>query len=181
MAALLTYATVAVFIILRMMMILGKKKIKDHPLAPLLKRMNSDTIHFSGRALEEDHAWWTLVTATLDHANWSHLANNALMLVCMGPELEQLCGLVFFLVLFTATGAAGWLLNLFLLKWQYQGDDWNYVAKFQSSVGSSTATYGMAGFLALYAPSTCVVGALGCPSWVWLALLFFFPCLVTDH
>eukprot|EP00615_Pteridomonas_danica_P003872 CAMPEP_0114332156 /NCGR_PEP_ID=MMETSP0101-20121206/2890_1 /TAXON_ID=38822 ORGANISM="Pteridomonas danica, Strain PT" /NCGR_SAMPLE_ID=MMETSP0101 /ASSEMBLY_ACC=CAM_ASM_000211 /LENGTH=91 /DNA_ID=CAMNT_0001462727 /DNA_START=183 /DNA_END=455 /DNA_ORIENTATION=- len=89
------------------------------------------------------------------------------MLCLGGEELEELVGTFNIILFFFLTGAAGWLTTMCVTRYRYQGEMWDYAAKFQFSVGSSPATYGLATILATIAPDMCSCSALSMPPWVW--------------
>ena len=157
-----------------------------------------DDIDFSGVSVEEGK-WWVSITATFDHASTSHLVNNMVMLLSFAPQLEEtlgaaavtgggdsssdrsrILGALLVWLLFALTGAAGWLLTLLRLKRQHRGEDWAFAARYQVSVGSSPATYGMLAFLAAVNPEHCVRRFAGLPPWLWVTALLCGPQLFSE-
>mmetsp|Transcript_96603 Transcript_96603/g.201898 ORF Transcript_96603/g.201898 Transcript_96603/m.201898 type:complete len:301 (-) Transcript_96603:299-1201(-) len=144
---------------------------------PALVRLESSELHVSGSALEEGH-WWVLITATLDHADRPHLINNMIMVACLGEPLESLLGPWLLLVLYFFTGVVGWAATLADARRKFDAELWDCAAKFQTSVGSSPATYGLAGFLAIAWPDAACAQAFGLPACLWLLALCACPALV---
>ena len=177
--------------------------------SPLTKRLRAaiqnweDDVDFSGVSVE-DGKWWVWISATFDHASTSHAVNNMVMLASFAPQLEdvlaravasaavdgsssgdvgagsRLVGALLLWALFVATGAAGWLLTLRLLKHRHRGEDWAFAARYQVSLGSSPATYGMLAFLAVTAPGRCVCRTFGLPAWAWVTALACGPQLFSE-
>jgi membrane associated rhomboid family serine protease len=119
-----------------------------------------------------------VVSATFDHGDARHLINNMFHIACFAPALEARIGSTRLWIGFVVTGAGGWLTNLALLRWRHRGEQWEYNAKYQSSTGSSPATYGLTALLATFCPDACtceiVVGGRVLPPWLLLALLMVF-------
>ena len=61
--------------------------------------------------------WWRLVSAIFIHIGLIHLFFNSYALMFIGPLLEDLLGRERFLVIYISTGAAGFLLSTFILKY----------------------------------------------------------------
>jgi len=78
--------------------------------------------------------WWRLVTAMFLHASLLHIGMNLWCLFDLGPEVESLFSTPKFLVLYLATGVAGFVLSL---AWSPYG----------LSVGASGAILGLIGVL----------------------------------
>ena len=78
--------------------------------------------------------WWRLVTAMFLHAGLLHIAINLWCLIDLGPTVESLFSTTKFIVLYLATGIAGFLLSLW---WSPYG----------LSVGASGAILGLVGIL----------------------------------
>ncbi len=78
--------------------------------------------------------WWRLVTAIFLHGGLLHIAMNLWCLVDVGSEVESLFSTSKFIVVYLATGVAGFLLSL---AWNPKG----------SSVGASGAILGLVGVL----------------------------------
>ena len=142
----------------------------------LLSRLHSDNVHFSGAALDEKK-FWTLLTATIDHGDWSHLVNNMIMFGLSAGPLERIVGPWLLCASFFTTGALGWLFSLQHLYKKFP--EQQFIAKFQSSVGSSPATYGLVGMLIVLNPNACCASLDGSfPSWLGIILLWSLPlCL----
>lgn len=87
------------------------------------------------------------------------------MLCWFGEEVEKLIGGFAFVLLYVATGVAGWCTTFMYLRIRHS-DVWEFAAKFQSGIGSSPATYGIGAFLAAAKPASCSLSSLGIPSWV---------------
>jgi rhomboid protease GluP len=78
--------------------------------------------------------WWRLVTAIFLHAGLLHIGFNLWCVFDLGPEVESLFSTTKFIVLYLATGVAGFLLSLW---WSPLG----------MSVGASGAILGLIGIL----------------------------------
>ena len=78
--------------------------------------------------------WWRLVTAMFLHAGLLHIGMNLWCLFDLGPEVESLFSTTKFLVLYLATGVAGFILSLW----------WS---PFGLSIGASGAILGLVGIL----------------------------------
>ena len=78
--------------------------------------------------------WWRLVTAIFLHAGLLHIGMNMWCLVDLGPEVESLFNTTKFIVLYLATGVAGYVLSLW---WSPGG----------LSIGASGAIMGLIGIL----------------------------------
>jgi rhomboid protease GluP len=109
--------------------------------------------------------WWRLVTAIFLHAGLLHIAFNLWCIFDLGPEVESLFTATKFLVLYLATGAAGFLLSLW----------WS---PFGMSVGASGAILGMIGILI---GASFHLGQLGktyrSMLWRWVLYIFIFGLL----
>jgi hypothetical protein len=131
---------------------------------------------FMGARLEEGR-WWVYLTATVGHNSWSHIVNNMLHFACIGPALEARVGPWWMLVFYFATGAGGWLFRLQLLQVQYpkESEGWKFVARYQDSIGSSPATYGLTHLLASLAPASHTSTAFALSPSALISLLYFLP------
>ncbi len=157
------------------------------PAVPALRRIVSDEVNFSGDALESGK-FWVWVTASLSHASMSHLVNNMLMMIPVMGDLEAAfartafgsaaLGGALLIALYAGTGMAGWALTLRYNR-SLSPELWDAVVKFQSSCGSSPATYGLVFCLACAAPGLRVSATLGLPSWAWVWLVWFAPAFCT--
>lgn len=78
--------------------------------------------------------WWRLVTAMFLHAGLLHIGMNMWCLMDLGPQVESLFSTPKFIVLYLATGIAGFLLSIW---WAPMG----------LSVGASGAILGLVGIL----------------------------------
>ena len=67
------------------------RKKERHSPPPLLTKLETSDVEFSASALAQG-SWWVLVSATFDHADYRHLVNNMLHLVCVAPALEARVG-----------------------------------------------------------------------------------------
>jgi rhomboid protease GluP len=83
------------------------------------------------------HQWWRLVMPIFLHANLLHIGMNTLVLLDLGPPLEELYGSARYLFLYVATGILGFVASTV----------WDIVARggMGSSVGASGAIMGLAG------------------------------------
>jgi rhomboid protease GluP len=57
------------------------------------------------------HEWWRLVTAVFLHGGLIHIGFNMMVLMDIGPVVEEIYGAARFLFLYIATGVAGYLLS----------------------------------------------------------------------
>jgi hypothetical protein len=89
--------------------------------AKQLEWFDADNVHCSGAQIEAGKLW-VFITPSFDHANLPHIVNNMIMFVVCAPELEHQIGPAMMVVVYLSTGAAGWLLNYVLLKWQFRND-----------------------------------------------------------
>ena len=76
--------------------------------------------------------WWRLITATFLHGGLIHIGFNMVILMDIGPVVEEVYGSARFLFLYTVTGVIGFLLS------SYMG---------HSSVGASGAILGLVGLM----------------------------------
>lgn len=145
-------------------------------------RIPSEEFYVSGKQVVDDGKWYSLILATLGHASRGHLLNNVAMFLCVAPQVEQLIGEAGLVVLFFSTGLAGWIGTLLFTRFAH-ADMWKLgVAQFQTSIGSSPATYGVAMFASLcLGPEIATSVAFGMPNWLWLATLIFLPKFFGDH
>jgi len=171
---------------------------------PLLKRMNSGNIHFSGDAVESGKAW-VFVTAGLAHGSISHLVNNMIMMIPVMGGLESLltqhdagggeggqgegggnAGLplartvaLLYLIYFL-TGAAGFMMT-YRRNYNLNPELWNVATKFMSTCGSSPSTYGIMFFAAAAYPNHRVADSAGIPAWVWQWLVWLLPVALNSR
>ena len=78
------------------------------------------------------HEWWRLVTAMFLHGGLIHIGFNIMVLMDIGPVVEEVYGSPRYLFLYVATGAAGFMLSAF------HGTP---------AVGASTALMGLIGLM----------------------------------
>jgi rhomboid protease GluP len=78
------------------------------------------------------HEWWRLVTAMFLHGGLIHIGFNIMVLMDIGPVVEEVYGSPRYLFLYVATGAAGFVLSAFHLA---------------PAVGASTALMGLIGLM----------------------------------
>jgi rhomboid protease GluP len=81
------------------------------------------------------HRWWTLLTAIYLHGGLLHIVFNMWWLRSLGPEAQRIWGPVRFFILWSVTGAAGFLLS-------------NLSGHF--SIGASGSILGLAGALIVF-------------------------------
>lgn len=62
-------------------------------------------------AIFYEHQWWRLVTAMFLHGGLIHIGFNMMVLMDIGPVVEELYGSARYIFLYTFTGAAGFLLS----------------------------------------------------------------------
>jgi hypothetical protein len=98
------------------------------------------------------------------------------MFAWFGQEVEALIGPISTIFLFLATGVVGWFTTAVSLRVRYPEDSWE-IAKFQTGIGSSPATYGFGAFLSAVNPCSCALSAFGLSAWVWLPALVCVPRL----
>ncbi len=80
--------------------------------------------------------WWTLITAIYLHGSILHIVFNVLWIRQLGPAVEQLYGPARLAVIFTASGAAGFLVS-------------NY-AGVPFTIGASGSIFGLLGAMVAY-------------------------------
>ncbi len=83
--------------------------------------------------------WWTLVTASFLHGGLLHLFFNMAALWQLGPFVQQIFGTHRFVVLYVASGAAGFLLS--------------YFAGIPFTIGASASLCGLIGAILYYGKS----------------------------
>jgi rhomboid protease GluP len=83
--------------------------------------------------------WWTLVTASFLHGGLLHLFFNMAALWQLGPFVQQIFGTHRFLVLYVASGTAGFLLS--------------YLAGIPFTIGASAGLCGLIGAILYYGKS----------------------------
>jgi rhomboid protease GluP len=109
--------------------------------------------------------WWRLVTAIFLHAGLLHIGMNLWCLVDLGPTVESMFSTPKFIVLYLATGVAGFLLSVW---WSPYG----------LSVGASGAILGLVGVLI---GASYHHGHLGKEYrgqlWRWVIYIFLFGLL----
>jgi membrane associated rhomboid family serine protease len=138
-------------------------------------------IMYSGEGLERGR-WWTVLTASLDHYDSTHVLVNMAHLACMGAALDATLGRFGTVLSFFGAGCSGWAFSYALArlkhapKGEWSGPE-NWVS-FQQSHGASPATYGLNALLVALAPSaatTQIGGVL--PPWASLWLVCCAPAL----
>ena len=77
------------------------------------------------------HEWWRLITASFLHGGLLHIGFNMMVLLDIGPIVEELYGSPRFLFLYVLTGAAGFSLSVF----------------HHSAVGASASLLGLIGIM----------------------------------
>jgi len=109
--------------------------------------------------------WWRLVTAIFLHAGLLHIGMNLWCLFDLGPTVESLFSTPKFIVLYLATGVAGFMLSMW---WSPYG----------LSVGASGAILGLVGILI---GASYHHGHLGkeyrSQLWRWVIYIFLFGLL----
>ncbi|HOD28011.1 MAG TPA: rhomboid family intramembrane serine protease [Syntrophales bacterium] len=83
--------------------------------------------------------WWTLITASFLHGGLLHLFFNMAALWQLGPFVQQIFGTHRFVVLYVASGAAGFLLS--------------YFAGIPFTIGASASLCGLIGAILYYGKS----------------------------
>ena len=116
------------------------------PAAALSPRSPFDLFSPSGRALDwlgmtGAHAWyqgrwWTLLTAMYLHGSLLHILFNVLWIRQLGPAVQELYGSARLVVIFTVSGAAGFVVS-------------NVVSSYPT-VGASGAIFGLLGAMVAY-------------------------------
>jgi rhomboid protease GluP len=116
------------------------------PASALRSRGIFDVFAPSNRALWEFGAagaipwqaghWWTVFTAIYLHGSLPHIVFNMLFIRILGPEVEELYGPARLVVIFTVSGAAGFLLST--------------VLGVPLTVGASGAIFGLLGAIVAY-------------------------------
>jgi rhomboid protease GluP len=77
-----------------------------------------------------EHQWWRIITASFLHGGLLHIGMNMLVLLDIGPILEELYGSARYLFVYVVTGAAGFALS---------------VSMHHNAVGASAALMGLIG------------------------------------
>jgi rhomboid protease GluP len=77
-----------------------------------------------------EHQWWRLITASFLHGGLLHIGLNMMVLLDIGPILEELYGSARYLFLYIVTGATGFALSVYT---------------HHNSVGASAALMGLLG------------------------------------
>jgi rhomboid protease GluP len=85
-----------------------------------------------GPAIFHGHEWWRLVTAMFLHGGLIHIGFNMMVLMDVGPVVEEVYGSPRYLFLYVATGVSGFALSAF------HGNP---------AVGASTALMGLIGLM----------------------------------
>jgi rhomboid protease GluP len=85
------------------------------------------------------HQWWRLITAVFLHGGLIHIGFNMMVLMDIGPVVEEVYGAARFLFLYTATGTAGYLLSSF--------HGYASIGGGHPSVGASGAILGLVGLM----------------------------------
>lgn len=81
----------------------------------ILWGMNRDALYRLGEShplsIFQGHQWWRLVTANFLHGGLLHIGFNMMVLMDIGPGVEEVYGSARFLFLYLATGVGGFLLS----------------------------------------------------------------------
>jgi membrane associated rhomboid family serine protease len=179
----MVFAT-AVLTLLSLLLWIGKRECSSKSLPPCM-RVPTTELEVSGNAIGfgkfgAPKKLHTLVTATLFHGSRSHLFNNYLMVwgVC---EMEETIGTTAFFLLFFACGAMGWLVTQCWL-WCQRYNAWtDGIAQFQTSIGSSPATYGICAAASWIMKDFPIATTLGLRPSIWLSLMLFAPKFCGDR
>lgn len=162
----------------------------DRSKKPDLRRLNSDSISFTGDGLQKGRVWvW--ITATFSHNGSAHLFNNMAMLIATAPELEAKVGAWPFLVIYVSTGASGWLCTYLYNRYFAGGVDvsamgmttaeaWDSFTKYNDSIGSSPATYGLGIMCASISPMQQVGSFANFGGWHYIAIIVLTNLLVSN-
>jgi rhomboid protease GluP len=109
----------------------------------LLWGLNGEVLYRLGStyppAIFDGHQWWRLVTAMFLHGGLIHIGFNMMVLMDIGPVVEEVYGAGRYLCLYTVTGVAGYLLSGFV---GYQSASGGH-----PSVGASGAILGLIGLM----------------------------------
>ena len=109
----------------------------------LLWGLNGEVLYRLGStyppAIFDGHQWWRLVTAMFLHGGLIHIGFNMMVLMDIGPVVEEVYGPGRYLFLYTVTGVAGYLLSSFV---GYQSASGGH-----PSVGASGAILGLIGLM----------------------------------
>ena len=102
----------------------------------ILWGMNGEALYRLGASFPPSiflgHQWWRLVTANFLHGGLIHIGFNMMVLMDIGPVVEEVYGSARFLFLYVATGVSGFLLSALM----------GHV-----SVGASAAILGLIGVM----------------------------------
>src|SRR3989454_9794966 len=140
------------------------------PVAALRPRGQFELLAPSGRALQQlgmtgalawdAGRWWTLVTAIYLHGGLLHILFNVLWIRQLGPAVEQLFGPARLAVIFTVSGAVGFLLS-------------NWVGH-PFTIGASGAVFGLLGAIVAFGKKRGgTFGAMVLRQYGYMALLMF--------
>ena len=106
----------------------------------------------------ERHWWWTLFTAIYLHGGLLHIFFNVMWIRNLAPAVDELYGPARGFVLFSLSGAAGFLLS-------------NLLAPASPSIGASGSIFGLLAALIVYHRRTGL--SLGAARlWQWAIIMF---------
>lgn len=98
-----------------------------------------DRMGMTGLAAILDGRWWTLITAIYLHGSLPHIFFNLLWLRQLAPPVEELFGVSRLIVIFTVSGALGFVVS--------------FIVGIPYTVGASGSIFGLLGALVYYGRS----------------------------
>ncbi|HEY2459843.1 MAG TPA: rhomboid family intramembrane serine protease [Candidatus Acidoferrum sp.] len=113
-------------------------------------------------AIFYQHEWWRLVTAMFLHGGLIHIGFNMMVLMDIGPVVEEVYGSARYLFLYSATGIFGYLLSSFFGH---------------QSVGASGAILGLIGVMIAITTRRSSMQALRSRLISWVVSIFVFGFL----
>jgi rhomboid protease GluP len=133
-------------------------------LAPSLSALNA--LGMTGAIPWAQGHWWTLFTAIYLHGSLLHIVFNLLWIRQLAPPVEELFGQARLIVIFTASGALGFVLS------NAVGVPW--------TIGASGAVFGLLGALVSYGRSRGGTFGAGVVRqyWQWALILFVLGFLM---
>ncbi len=92
----------------------------------------------------EEKEYYRVLTSIFMHADWSHLANNMIVLLFVGGNLERIMGRFKYLLLYFATGILAGITSIGYNMWKEYAE---VVAYYETtlSIGASGAIFGVVG------------------------------------
>lgn len=119
-----------------------------------------------GYATASSH-WWTIFTATYLHGSLLHILFNVMWIRQLGPEVGTLYGPARFFIIYTASGAIGFLVSNTLSG--------------APTIGASGAIFGLLAALIVYGRSqrSSMAAMMTRQVWQWAIFLFIFGFMMS--